>query len=141
MSQGRLRRLLGNYLAITLEPSDKPNYLRKHARPIRLLSGYAITSPKSFKIVILEMQDIADILASLSPAAREVALNGPAHAPPEGVMPSFDNPQNQNRLVIGVINTGLALVTILFFARVYARVFCLKRVHIEDGMMIQTSLT
>jgi len=87
------------------------------------------------------MPDIADILASLPPGAREALLDGPAHAPPEGVVPNFDNPGSQNDLVIGVITTGFLLVTSLFFIHVYSRVFCLKRVHIEDGTTITCIIT
>lgn len=86
------------------------------------------------------MLDVADLLASLPPAAREATLNGPAHAPPKGVVPNFDNPPSQTSLVIGVVTSGFVLVTILFFTRVYARVFCQRRVHIEDGMIIRTRL-
>ncbi|KAI0451240.1 hypothetical protein F5B21DRAFT_516863 [Xylaria acuta] len=82
------------------------------------------------------MLDVADLLASLPPAAREALLDGPAHAPPEGVVPNFDNPQGQNSLAIGVVTTGFLLVTILFFTRVYSRAFCLKRVQIEDGLIV-----
>ncbi|KAI0859841.1 hypothetical protein F4860DRAFT_525828 [Xylaria cubensis] len=82
------------------------------------------------------MLDVADLLASLPPAARGAALDGPAHPPPKGVLPNFDNPQSQNSLVIGVVTTGFVLVTILFFARVYARVFCQRRVHVEDGLIV-----
>ncbi|KAI0435493.1 hypothetical protein F4803DRAFT_545391 [Xylaria telfairii] len=82
------------------------------------------------------MLDVADLLASLPPAAREAALNGPAHTPPKGVVPNFNNPQNRKSLIIGVVTTGFVLVTILFFARVYARVFCQRRVHIEDGLIL-----
>ncbi|TGJ83406.1 hypothetical protein E0Z10_g5365 [Xylaria hypoxylon] len=82
------------------------------------------------------MIDVADLLASLPPAAREAVLDGPAHTPPEGIMPNFDNPQSQNRLVIGAATTGFVLITIIFLARIYSRAFCLKRVHIEDGLIV-----
>ncbi|KAI0549814.1 hypothetical protein F4679DRAFT_584280 [Xylaria curta] len=82
------------------------------------------------------MLDVADLLASLPPAARVAILDGPAHPPPKGVVPNFDNPPNQDSLVIGVVTTGFVLVTILFFARVYARVVCQKRVHVEDGLIV-----
>ncbi|KAI0876397.1 hypothetical protein GGS24DRAFT_498827 [Hypoxylon argillaceum] len=82
------------------------------------------------------MLDVADLLASLPPEAREAVLNGPAHAPPPGVIPNFDNPPSQNNLVIGVLTTGYFIVVILFFARVYSRLVCLKRVHIEDGLIV-----
>lgn len=86
------------------------------------------------------MLDVADLLASLPPEAREAVLNGPAHAPPPGVIPNFDNPPSQNNLVIGVLTTGYFIVVILFFARVYSRLVCLKRVHVEDGMIISINL-
>ncbi|KAH8157569.1 hypothetical protein CIB48_g10677 [Xylaria polymorpha] len=53
------------------------------------------------------MLDVADLLASLPPAAREATLNGPAHAPPKGVVPNFDNPPSQTSLVIGVVTSGI----------------------------------
>ncbi|KAI0402970.1 hypothetical protein F4802DRAFT_326249 [Xylaria palmicola] len=81
------------------------------------------------------MPDIADILASLPPKARETVLDGPAHTPPAGVVPNFDSPHNQNGLVIGVITAGFVVATILFFSRFYSRVFCLRKIRIEDGLI------
>ncbi|KAI0203599.1 hypothetical protein F4808DRAFT_25099 [Astrocystis sublimbata] len=82
------------------------------------------------------MPDIADILASLPLEAREALLDGPAHTPPDGIMPNFESPPNQNSLVIGIATTGFILVTLLFFSRFCARVFCLRKVHIEDGLVL-----
>lgn len=79
------------------------------------------------------MSDIADLLASLTPEAREVYLNGPAHVPPDGVVPNFENPGNRNSLAIAVVAAGLVIASSLFFVKVYAQVFCFKKVHIEDG--------
>lgn len=81
------------------------------------------------------MSDIADFFASLPPEAKEAYLNGPAHVPPHGVVPDFENPQNHNGMAIAVVTTGFIIASALFFVRVYARLFCFKKVHIEDGKL------
>lgn len=81
------------------------------------------------------MPDVADFLASLPPEAKEAQLNGPAHVPPDGVVPNFENPESQNGMTITIFTVGVVIASILFFARAYAKIFCFKRVHIEDGKL------
>lgn len=63
--------------------------------------------------------------------------NGPALAPPPGVVPNFDNPPNNNPLAIGVITACAAVSTLCLVLRGYTRVFLLKKVQIEEGMFFK----
>jgi hypothetical protein len=60
-------------------------------------------------------------------------LDGPALAPPEGVTPNFDNPDNQNALARGVLATCAAIATICLLLRIYGRFYLLRKVSAEDG--------
>lgn len=63
--------------------------------------------------------------------------NGPALAPPPGVVPNFDNPPNNNPLAIGVLSACAAVATICLFLRAYARVLLLRKVQIEECMCLK----
>jgi hypothetical protein len=79
------------------------------------------------------MIDIADVLASLSPAEREAKLNGPALTPPSGIVSNFESPPNENYMCFVVLTISLIIATLLLLVRAYARIFCVGRVYIEDG--------
>ncbi|KAI1452064.1 hypothetical protein F4805DRAFT_54816 [Annulohypoxylon moriforme] len=74
-------------------------------------------------------------LSSLSPAELQAFLNGPALAPPAGVIPNFDHPENKNEIAQAVIPLCLVLTTIAVFLRVWARIFCIKKVEFPDILM------
>ncbi|RYP16392.1 hypothetical protein DL765_005172 [Monosporascus sp. GIB2] len=80
--------------------------------------------------------DIAEILAALPPGERERYLNGPAHPAPNGTVPNFDRPDNRDSLAISVLTVGLVLASIFILLRAYARIFCVKKVFLEDGLII-----
>ncbi|KAI9373557.1 hypothetical protein BJX61DRAFT_502193 [Aspergillus egyptiacus] len=66
----------------------------------------------------------------------EVDLDGPALAPPDGVVPQLDNPPNQNGVAIGVLSACAVFATICCFLRFYARVFLLRRFQIEEVLVV-----
>lgn len=68
----------------------------------------------------------------LTPDQVEQLLNGPAAAPPPNTVPNLENPHNENRLAIAVIATCLALATVFSVLRVFSRVFCVRKVRLED---------
>ncbi|XXG96157.1 hypothetical protein Hte_002436 [Hypoxylon texense] len=76
----------------------------------------------------------ADISA-LTPEQLDALLNGPALAPPDGVIPNFDNPPNKNYIAAAVVPICLAATTIAVLLRTYARIFCVKKVGIPDALM------
>lgn len=80
-----------------------------------------------------ERDRIMSGLSALTPAQLEMLLNGPALAPPDGVIPNFDNPPNKNYIAQAVVPLCLVLTSIAVFLRVYARIFCVKKVEIPDG--------
>ncbi|KAI1394175.1 uncharacterized protein F4822DRAFT_39584 [Hypoxylon trugodes] len=73
-----------------------------------------------------------DNLYSLPAAEQQIILNGPALQPPDGVLPNFDNPPNRNALGIGITTLCLSIWTIAFLLRAYAKIFCMRKVEIED---------
>lgn len=77
---------------------------------------------------------MAELIPYLSPQEQEAILDGPALAPPEGVIPQFDNPPNNNALAHGVLSACVAISTVCLLIRAYARVFLFKQLKIEDCM-------
>ncbi|KAI1822462.1 hypothetical protein F4861DRAFT_550730 [Xylaria intraflava] len=71
-------------------------------------------------------------ISNLSLADKQAVLDGPALPPPPGVTPNFDNPPNESN--IGILTNVVCLVTtgIVFGLRAYAKIFCVKKVQIED---------
>ncbi|KAI8631465.1 hypothetical protein F5Y19DRAFT_473138 [Xylariaceae sp. FL1651] len=71
-------------------------------------------------------------LSQLPLIQQQRILNGPALAPPPGIVPNFDNPPNQNHF--GTLTNVMCLTTtvIVIGLRAYAKIFCVKQVHIED---------
>lgn len=59
-------------------------------------------------------------------------LDGPALHPPPGEVSNFENPWNLNEL--SQITNAICLIatTVAVLIRIYAKVGCLKKVHIED---------
>ncbi|KAL7621866.1 hypothetical protein AAE478_007366 [Parahypoxylon ruwenzoriense] len=72
--------------------------------------------------------------SSLTPAQLEALLNGPALAPPDGVIPNFDNPPNRNYIAQAVLPLCLVATTLAFLLRAYARLFCLKKIELPDNI-------
>ncbi|RWA09087.1 hypothetical protein EKO27_g6021 [Xylaria grammica] len=73
-----------------------------------------------------------DQLHSLPPAQQQAILNGPALAPPAGVVPNLDNPPNGNALCIGIIAFLLILATSAFTLAAYVKLFYVKKLYLED---------
>ncbi|KAI0862763.1 hypothetical protein F4860DRAFT_110832 [Xylaria cubensis] len=71
-------------------------------------------------------------LSSLPPAQQQAILNGPALAPPAGVVPNFDNPPNGNVLCLIIMTIFLVIATLVFALAVYAKLFYIKKLHVED---------
>ncbi|KAI1779131.1 hypothetical protein F4818DRAFT_437924 [Hypoxylon cercidicola] len=69
---------------------------------------------------------------SLSKAEQEVILNSPALEPPPGVIPNFINPANRNGLATFIGAICLILTTTAILIRAYSRMFCVRRIEIED---------
>ncbi|KAI1141346.1 hypothetical protein F5Y05DRAFT_423182 [Hypoxylon sp. FL0543] len=82
------------------------------------------------------MSSPLDGLYLLTPEEQDAILEGPALAPPEGVAINFDNPPNQDLLARAIALVCLILVSITLLLRAYAKLFCLKRVHIEDCLAL-----
>ncbi|KAJ3575422.1 hypothetical protein NPX13_g4037 [Xylaria arbuscula] len=67
---------------------------------------------------------------------QEIILNGPALAPPPGVTSNLEHPPNSNVLGIVVTTLCLAISTVVFVLAAYAKLFCIKKVHIEDFFVL-----
>ncbi|KAI1361701.1 hypothetical protein F5Y08DRAFT_314086 [Xylaria arbuscula] len=62
--------------------------------------------------------------------------NRPGLEPPDGVIPDFDNPPNDN----GQANAGIVICLLIVFIsvslRAYSKLFCVKQVHFEDYLAL-----
>lgn len=59
-------------------------------------------------------------------------LDSPVTPPPANRVQNLENPPNSNKLAIGVIVTCIGLSTVFSLLRVYSRVFCARKVRLED---------
>ncbi|KAB8265105.1 hypothetical protein BDV32DRAFT_134950 [Aspergillus pseudonomiae] len=63
-------------------------------------------------------------------------LDEPAYPPPDGITPNFDNPTNRNAFALGILVACVTVTTICFLMRVYARVYLLKKIRIEEILAV-----
>lgn len=77
----------------------------------------------------------AELLAQLPFLPKEeqdVFLEYPALAHPEGKPPQFENPPNENATGYGVIGLMLFLASFSVLARLYVKIFSIRKVNIEE---------
>ncbi|KAI0116551.1 hypothetical protein GGR51DRAFT_501763 [Nemania sp. FL0031] len=60
----------------------------------------------------------------------------PAHPPPPGVMAQIGHAPNGNATTVGIISLCLALTSIAVALRVYSRFFLLRKVQLQDYLML-----
>ncbi|KAI0891982.1 hypothetical protein F4806DRAFT_506283 [Annulohypoxylon nitens] len=70
--------------------------------------------------------------ATLNDTEIQFIRSQPASSPPDGVIPNFVDPPNNNKLAIAVISICVSLVTILFLIRIITRIFYVRKARIED---------
>lgn len=73
-----------------------------------------------------------DRVSYLSHFERAESLDGPALAPLPGVVSNFENPPNNNPLAYATLAISLVFSSLFLLARAYSKIFCMKRVQIED---------
>ncbi|KAI1260501.1 hypothetical protein F5Y18DRAFT_405609 [Xylariaceae sp. FL1019] len=78
---------------------------------------------------------MADSFQSLTPEQQEALLNGPALTSPNGQY-NFSNPYNLNVVGYVVVSLALAITSIFLFVRFYVRLFVIKRLRLEDYLII-----
>ncbi|KAI3325752.1 hypothetical protein HD806DRAFT_553010 [Xylariaceae sp. AK1471] len=71
-------------------------------------------------------------LSHFSLLQQQMILNGSALTPPPGVVPNFDHPPNENYL--GILTNFICVITtlVVVLLRAYVKIFCMKKVQIED---------
>ncbi|KAI0188221.1 hypothetical protein EV127DRAFT_368553 [Xylaria flabelliformis] len=69
---------------------------------------------------------------SLQPDQQQAILDGPGLAPPPGITPNFENPPNQNLMVLAVLSVALSVATTSVLIRIWAKVVCVGRTRLED---------
>ncbi|KAF2727281.1 hypothetical protein EJ04DRAFT_570519 [Polyplosphaeria fusca] len=77
-----------------------------------------------------------ELYGSLSPAQRAAFLEGPALAPPAGVLPNFEMPNNGNALCLGVTIPTTVIAALVVFLRLYSKISCAKKLRVEDAIMV-----
>lgn len=65
---------------------------------------------------------------------RQTKLNGPAMAPPSGVIPNFVDPPNIEHVIILVLVLCVVLQTLALLMRIYTKVFIIRKMAVEDCM-------
>ncbi|KZZ89739.1 hypothetical protein AAL_07632 [Moelleriella libera RCEF 2490] len=78
------------------------------------------------------MTSLLPQLADLPPEQQEQILNGPAMAPPPGIVPNYDDPPNHNAIGYGVGAVCLVLACLVFVIRIHCRRRILKVWKMED---------
>ncbi|OTB01303.1 hypothetical protein M426DRAFT_14611 [Hypoxylon sp. CI-4A] len=73
---------------------------------------------------------------SLLTTQRDELLDGPALTPPDGIEPNFDNPPNKTALGYGIFSLCLSVAVVLVLARTYVTWAYIKKVHVNDIMML-----
>ncbi|KAI0388599.1 hypothetical protein F5Y17DRAFT_452214 [Xylariaceae sp. FL0594] len=74
--------------------------------------------------------------SGLSPQDLIRTLNGPALQPPEGVVPNFDHPQNENEAALAGLLVCILLATIFLFLRLYVVLVKTKQSRLGDYFML-----
>ncbi|KAI0404725.1 hypothetical protein F4802DRAFT_566069 [Xylaria palmicola] len=74
--------------------------------------------------------------SSLSPAAQQAVLEGPALAPPPGVIPNFTNPSNLETLTYAVLGICLFLATVFILLRAYGRWYLVGTMSVGDCLTL-----
>lgn len=80
------------------------------------------------------MADLILNFPNLPPAIQQQILDGPALAPPKGVIPNLKNPPNSNVEAIVVLVVCLFLSTVAGLFRAYTRIFIVRKVYLQDCM-------
>ena len=70
---------------------------------------------------------------SILPERLPHTLDGPAQASPDGVH-RFDPAPNRNACGLAAASVCLAIATVMVMLRAYSRLFCSRKLGIEDGM-------
>ncbi|KAK6066345.1 integral membrane protein [Seiridium cupressi] len=62
---------------------------------------------------------------------QAIDLNGPALAPPTGMVSQLDNPPNENHIAVPVISVCVAITAVFYFIRFYAK-YLTKQINLSD---------
>lgn len=73
-----------------------------------------------------------DNLFDLPLQAQEQILNGPALAPPEGMIPNLVDPPNQNGMAIAIAVVCLFLGAMVGVLRAFSRLCSSRNLYLED---------
>ncbi|RKU41627.1 hypothetical protein DL546_005339 [Coniochaeta pulveracea] len=74
--------------------------------------------------------------SKLTPEQLAGVLAMPAMAPPDNEVSNFVNPPNQNGMAVAVMVLCIVVVVLCLITRAYARIFLLKRVQIQEYLIL-----
>lgn len=77
----------------------------------------------------------------LSPELKDYLLQAPALTPPPGVVPNYLHDSSKDALCYGITGAGIGLVTLAVLLRLYTKIFCAKKMKLEDCGLPLESLT
>lgn len=70
---------------------------------------------------------------SLPKEAQEAILDKPLAMPPPGVESRIGQPRHLNVMTTALTAASLFVITVCFFLRAYSKIFCSKKIRVEDG--------
>jgi hypothetical protein len=75
-------------------------------------------------------------ISSLTPEVLQMLAHMPAGAPPEGVVPNFENPPTRAAIQIWSTSVCLVLALLFFFNRLYIKARWMKKWSWDDCMLM-----
>ena len=85
------------------------------------------------------MSQISTDLTNAPPEVLALLANTPAIPPPNGTTPNFVDPVNKASVQIGVTSFLLSIVILFAVNRAYVKLFRMKKVTWDDGMLFDRS--
>jgi hypothetical protein len=75
-------------------------------------------------------------LTKLSPEELAAVLEMPVMAPPDGEVSNFIDPPNQNAMSVAIMVVCISVVVLCLLIRAYARLALLKRVQVQEYLIL-----
>jgi hypothetical protein len=78
--------------------------------------------------------------SSLAPAEQQALLDGPALAPPPGVVPDFHSPPNKNEMAYVIYGVCFLLGSLVVALRTYSTWYCARKAYLGDCKELEAYL-
>lgn len=78
------------------------------------------------------MADLIKQFPNLPAAVQQAIMDGPAMAPPDGVVPNFFDPPNKNAAALALGIICVSVLSMVVLCRIYVRSLVVKTIQLED---------